>query len=153
MSKYIDSTYKIHNNVFIFTPLIVNFYTSLEVTEKNILLAYLVLPMVLYKDSCNTLKSVNVNSSIHTYRNKKDNLFGLPERVQDYKEITNNCLQYAFDQKWLKVTDNLSVEILEEQSNMADNLVLNFKASSNLHKVFRGMDVVTIYKLLGIKNL
>ena len=30
MNKFIDSVYKIHNNPFIFTPLIVAFYEQLE---------------------------------------------------------------------------------------------------------------------------
>ncbi len=153
MSKYIDSIYKTHNNVFIFTPLIVNFYNNLEVTQKNILLAYLVLPMTLHKDSRNTLKNARTTSSIHTYRNKKDNLFGLPERVQNYKEITNNCLQYALNQKWLQMNEDLSIDVLKNQGNNLGNLDISYKASSNLCKVFKNMEVVTIYKLLGIKNL
>lgn len=153
MSKYIDSIYKTHNNVFIFTPLIVNFYNNLEVTQKNILLAYLVLPMTLHEDSRNTLKNTKVTSSIHTYRNKKDNLFGLPERVQNYKEITNNCLQYALNQKWLQMNEDLSIDVLKNQGNNLGGLDISYRASSNLYKVFKNMEVVTIYKLLGIKNL
>jgi len=153
MSKYINSLYKTHNNIFIFTPLIVSFYSNLKVTKKNILLAYLVLPMVLHEDSRNTLKNVNVNSSIHTYRNKKYNLFGLPERVQNYKEITNNCLQYALNQEWLQITEDLSIDVLINQNNNWNNLDISYKASSNLYKVFKDMDTVTIYRLLGIKNL
>lgn len=153
MSKYIDSIYKTHNNVFIFTPLIVNFYNNLEVTQKNILLAYLVLPMTLHKDSRNILKNVKVTSSIHTYRKKKDNLFGLPERVQNYKEITNNCLQYALNQKWLQMNEDLSIDMLKNQDNNLGGLDISYRASSNLYKVFKNMEVVTIYKLLGIKNL
>ena len=37
--------------------------------------------------------------------------------------------------------------------NKVENLNQSFKASSNLHKIFRDLDVVAIYRLLGVKEL
>ena len=51
MSKYADSVYKINNNIFVFTPLFVAFYKNLKPNPKNLLLSYLVLPLVLHKTS------------------------------------------------------------------------------------------------------
>lgn len=67
MNKYINSIYKVHNNPFIFTPLIVAFYEKIEKKPKNILLAYFVLPLVLNKSSKQTLQTVNITSSIHSF--------------------------------------------------------------------------------------
>ena len=88
MNKFIDSVYKIHNNPFIFTPLIVAFYEQLEKKPKNILLAYLVLPLVLNERSKQTLQNVRKTSSIHTFidssdKSKRENVFGLPERIKN----------------------------------------------------------------------
>ena len=153
MSKYIDNLYEAHNNIFIFTPLIIKFYKDLQPIPKNILLSYLVLPMVLHEDSKNNLKNAKTTSSIHTYMNKNDNLFGLPNRVQNYKKITNNCLQYALAQNWIKINDDLSITVTQEQDNKIENLNISFRASSNLYKIFGELGVVEIYKLLGMKKL
>ena len=156
MNKYINSIYKVHNNPFIFTPLIVAFYEKIEKKPKNILLAYFVLPLVLNKSSKQTLQTVNITSSIHSFsreKSKRENIFGLPERIKNYKEITNLCIQHAIDNRWIRVNDDLSIEFLKKVENKVENLNLSFKASSNLHKIFKELDVLTIYRLLGVKEL
>lgn len=158
MNKFIDSVYKIHNNPFVFTPLIVAFYENLEQKQKNILLAYLVLPLVLNERSKQTLQTVRTTSNIHTFmdskdKSKRENIFGLPERIKNYKEITNQCIQHAIDNQWIKVNNDLSIEFLKKVDDKVENLNQSFKASSNLHKIFRDLDVVTIYRLLGVKEL
>lgn len=47
MSKFIENISILQNNTFILTPLLVAFYKNLKPTDKNILLAYFVLPLVL----------------------------------------------------------------------------------------------------------
>lgn len=158
MNKFIDSVYKIHNNPFVFTSLIVAFYENLEQKQKNILLAYLVLPLVLNERSKQTLQTVRTTSNIHTFidskdKSKRENVFGLPERIKNYREITNQCIQHAIDNQWIKVNDDLSIEFLKKVENKVENLNLSFKASTNLHKIFKDLDVVNIYRLLGVKEL
>lgn len=158
MNKFIDSVYKIHNNPFVLTPLIVTFYEQLEKKPNNILLAYLVLPMVLNERSKLTLQTARTTSSIHTFidssdKSKRENVFGLPKRIQNYKETTNQCIQYAIDNQWISIREDLSIEFLKKVDNKIKNLNQSFKASSNLHKIFRDLDVVTIYRLLGVKEL
>lgn len=51
MSKYVNSVYKLNNNIFVLAPLFVSFYKNLKPNPKNLLLSYLVLPLVLYKTS------------------------------------------------------------------------------------------------------
>lgn len=158
MSKFVDSIYKIHNNLFLLTPLIVEFYKNLEVKQKNILLVYFVLPLVLYEESKLSLKNSNINSSIHTFTNNNDkkkrgNLYGLSHRVEIYKDVTNKCIQHAIDNKWIKLNDDLSVEVLNKNIKCSENLKDSFKASSNLYKIFKDLEVLTIYRLLGVKKL
>lgn len=158
MNKYIDSVYRVNNNPFIFTPLIVAFYEHLQRKPKNILLAYLVLPLVLNERSKQTLQVAKTTSSIHTFidskdKSKRENVFGLPERIKNYKEITNQCIQHAIDNQWIKINEDLSIEFLRKVDNKVENLNQSFKASSNLYKIFKELDVVTIYRLLGVREL
>lgn len=158
MSKYVDSVYKINNNIFVLAPIFVAFYQNLKPNPKNLLLSYLVLPLVLYKTSQEKIKNTNSRSSIFTFLDSKDkkkraNIYGLPERVEEYKEITNQSILYAIENKWLKLNDDLSVDILEEQKNSISSLHNAFKASSKLCNIFQDLDVVAIYRQLGVKEL
>jgi len=158
MNKYIESLSKVHNNVFVLTPLFIAFYKNVEPKPNNILLSYLVLPLVLYKVSQNKIRRSNARSNIYTFLNSKEkskraNVYGLPERVQEYKNITNQCLQYAIDNNWLQINEDLSVNVLEEQNNKSNNLEVAFKASQKLYNIFKDLEVIEIYRLLGVKKL
>lgn len=158
MSKYVDSIHKINNNIFVLTPLFVAFYKNLKPTSKNLLLSYLVLPLVLYKTSQQKIKSSKNTSSVFTFlnskeKNKRENVYGLPKRVQEYKEITNQCILYAIENEWLKLEDDLSIVTLVEQKNNMESLDDAFKASSKLCNIFKELDVISIYRQLGVKEL
>lgn len=153
MSKFVDSIYKIHNNPFILAPLIIAFYKNLDPTPQNILLAYLILPLVLNEESRNNLKNAKTTSSLHTLSAKNENFFGLPERVQRYKKMTNKCIQHSINNGWIKIKEDLSVDVLIDKINGNEELKDSFKASLNLYKIFKDLDAVTIYRLLGVKEL
>ncbi len=155
MSKYIESIYKVNNNTFLLTPLIVEFYKELQWTRNNVLLSYLVLPLVLNKKSKEFLMTASTRSSIHSFVSKKnvENIFGLPDRIMEYKEQTNHCLQYAIDCGWVSLNEDLSVSVSNTSLEISSELEESQKAASNLKKVFKDLDVVTIYRLLGIKKL
>jgi|SRR5665648_124404 len=153
MSKIADSIYQIHNNPFVLTPLFVEFFRHIQPKPKNILFAYLVLPLVLHEDSKKWLFRAKTTSSIHTFSNKTENMFGLQERIRLYKDLTNQCIQYAIDNQMIKISGNLIVEVLTTENKTVGNLKESLKASSNLHKIFKDLDVVAIYRLLGVKEL
>lgn len=158
MNKFIKNMHTIYNNSFIFTPLLVEFYKTLPTTENNILLAYLVLPLVLHESSKGTLKNVKSSSSIYTFtdtknKTKQDSLFGLQDRIINYKKLTNQCLQHAINGNFIEIEDNLSIKFTKQLENNTIFLSESFKASSNLCKIFKDLDAITIYKLLGIKKL
>ena len=118
----------------------------------------MVLPLVLHKTSQEKIKNSKTTSSIFTFldskdKGKRENIYGLPKRVQEYKEITNQCIIYAIKNKWLKLNDDLSVTFLIEQKNSISSLDSAFKASSKLCNIFQNLDVVSIYKQLGVKFL
>ncbi len=156
MSKFFDSIYDINNNIFVFSPLIVNFYKNLQPTKKNILLAYLVLPIVLHEDSYKKTKYLKKSSNIFTFldnKDKKNLIFGLENRIQKYKELTEKCIIYAIEMNWLEIKKDLSVKYLQDVNNKLSNLENAYKASEKLHIIFKNYDVVTIYKYLGVKKL
>ena len=70
-----------------------------------------------------------------------------------YKEITNRCLQYALECKWIEIDANLSVSVMDGAYMQTDaRLNLSFKLVSQLHRIFR-KNVQNTYILFGIKQL
>lgn len=153
MIKIVKHTHKIHNNPFILTPLLIAFYKNYIGHEKDILLSYLILPLVLHEDTRITLKNSKKTSSILTFGRKKENLFGLPQRISNYKDITNKCLQYAIDSKMIIITNNLQIKIVDQNINCEPSLKDAFKAAANIVNIVKNLDVVAIYRLLGVKEL
>ncbi|QKF62443.1 three component ABC system middle component [Campylobacter mucosalis] len=158
MSTFIDSIYRLNNNSFIFTPLIVSFYEKLPQTPKNILLAYLVLPLVLNDISRKNIKNSKKSSTIYTFANTRDkdkrkNLFGLTIRVKRYKDLTNSCIQYAIDNGMLLIESDLSVKFIKPSKSIHNNLKDAHNACCKLHNIFKDLDIVTIYKMLGVNEL
>lgn len=164
MSKFSNNLNILFNNPIVFTPLFTNFYQSLNETPKNILLSYFVLPLALNDQTKRWLVNSNKRSSLYTFskisidknspaKTKHDNLFGLQERLQFYKEMTNLCLQYAFDNKWLKLNEDLSISTLHNEKNKIDLLKDSYKASGKINNIFDSTDILRIYTMLGVKKL
>ena len=153
MSRLVDSIYQIYNNPFVLAPLFCTSFKEIQAREKNVLLAYLVLPLVLHEESKKWLINAKSTSSIHSFSQKKANISGLPERIQLYKNLTNQCLQYAIDNQMIIINDNLNIVVSKTENKLLNNLTESKKASAKLCKIFKDLDVVVIYRLLGVKNL
>lgn len=153
MSKAINHIYKLYNNPFIFTPVIIGFYNKYHSQDKDLLLAYLILPLVLHDETKNWLKKARSSSSLSSFGRKKENYYGLPYRLAEYKHLTNQCLQYAQDNKFISIQEDLSVKILNSELHCLGQLKDSLKASENFVKVIKNLDVIAIYRLLGVKSL
>lgn len=153
MSKAVEHIYKIHNNPFVLTPLLVGFFLKYHGQENDVLLSYLVLPLVLHEDTKNWLLNANVRSSLLTFARNKENFFGLPERIVEYKSMTNLCLQHAKDNSYISIENNLSIKVNNPELTCILPLKDSLKASENFIKIIKDLNIVTIYRLLGVKSL
>lgn len=156
MIKFIDNISTIHNNVFSLTPILLSFYTNLRKREKNILLAYLIFPIVFNQECLKELLEFNSNSRLTRITMNKKIMAGFQENFEYYKQITNNCLQYALDCKFIEIDNDLSVNVKvanNETTNIIDpSLDNSMRLASRLHKIFT-LDVLSIYIQFGIKHL
>ena len=153
MSKAINSIHKIYNNPFVLTPLIVKFYEKYRGQDKDILFSYLIFPLVLHVETRDWLKKANTRSSLHSFGKKRENFYALPQRIKEYKTLTNLCMQHAIDNKMLSIRENLKVEVLKPEKSCIETLKNSLKASENIVKIIKDFDVVAVYRLLGVKNL
>lgn len=153
MSKFIENISTLQNNTFILTPLLVSFYKNLKPTDKNILLAYFVFPLVLNKEFIGNIKQINSSSNLSRITKNKDIMAGFEERFYFYKEQTNKCLQYAIDCKYIEIDKNLAVNVINECKTLTDPCMnKSINLSSQLYKIFT-KNVINTYYAFGIKAL
>ena len=153
MSKFIENISTLQNNTFILTPLLVSFYKNLKPTDKNILLAYFIFPLVLNKEFIGNIKQINSSSNLSRITKNKDIMAGFEERFYFYKEQTNKCLQYAIDCKYIEIDKNLAVTVINDCKTLTDPCMnKSINLSSQLYKIFT-KNVINTYYAFGIKAL
>lgn len=156
MSNAIQSFGVLHNNPFIFAPLFSQFYKSLGEKPKSVLLSYLVLPFVLYPESRIFLVKARSTSSLRTLIGKKGNrehIYGLDERIADYRELTNTSFQHAVNMNVLQISETLSADVVSDWSTNPMCLPDQLKAAHRLGLLFTPFDVPTVYRMIGVKKL
>lgn len=162
MNNAIDCYATLYFNPFILAPILRAFYEKAHVQPKNILLSYLVLPMVLTESTkkTSTVKSsktflVNSNSasSLRSYCKEASRLHGLPERIQEFRQLCQLCIQYLLDSGEIIISEDLSVLVKESRLNSSICPDGTIKAAQHLGNLFDEMDVVSIFRMLGVKKL
>lgn len=155
LSRNLDNIYTLINNPFKLSSILIEFYLEYKNHHpKDILLSYLILPLVLNEESKQKLIKMKTTSSIRSLVKNKVAVAGLPERIEEYYEITNRCMEYAFSSEYLVLQDDLCVRSTGRSPSANDNdLGDEKKAAKNLVKIFKEYDTVAIYRLLGVKRL
>lgn len=152
MSTAADHLYTLHRNAFALAPVIQSFYLDRALMEKDVLLSYLVLPLVSFPAMQEYLHTANRTSSIRTMTSESSRLVGLSLRISEYEPITNKALLILRSDESLQLNDDLSVRVSENRhSENADPKMLRY--ARQLAMVFRNESVVTIYRMLGLKSL
>jgi hypothetical protein len=153
MKKITENISIIHNNIFVLTPLLVSFYKNYHGKKNDLLLSYLILPIVLNQKCIEKLQKIRTDSNLIRLVADKDCMAGFAERFEFYKHITNQCIQYAIDCGYIKI-DNLQVKVIKNEIQFTDSsLSDSMNLASNLFKLFKSLDVINIYLKFGIKKL
>lgn len=154
MIKRIEYLYTLYNNIFAYTPLLHSFYEEYIGQDKDVLLSYLILPLALNETSRNKLVKLTARSSLFTFCKYEECIIGLPERIKQYKAVTNDCIQYGVDRGLFTVSDSLHIEVskLENSENfIVDNDKI--KAAKKIAMILKSFDIPTIYRNLGVAEL
>ncbi|EKT4451382.1 three component ABC system middle component [Pseudomonas sp. zjy_15] len=147
-----DHIYTLRRTPFALAPVIHSFYDHWDGTEKDVLLSYLILPLVTYKPLHKFLHNANRNSSMRTLLQEPSRVLGLELRIEEFKPITNAALLILTSERGIQIADDMSVasqgKIREEN---ADEKLMKY--ARKLAVVFNGESVVSIYRSLGLKSL
>jgi len=153
MSSMINHLKILYNNPFIFSYILYCFYKELPQKSNNLLLSYLVFPLSLYPASQTFLKNANKRSRLLNLTKKHERIYGLQERINDFKIITNMTLQYNIDREIFEFNNSLTINVLNELSNEYDFNNDASKAAEKLAKLVSAYDIQTTYRMLGVKQL
>ncbi|MGO2234437.1 hypothetical protein B6N13_18035 [Marinomonas sp. UCMA 3892] len=152
MSSIVDALYELKYNPFEYGPYLVSFYTTLEESENNLLLAQLVIPLCSHPVFANKINGAvfgqKIQSSIWSIFDNRTKLYDLQERIDGFQALTEQCIQYCLVNDWLIVNEQrLS---LTRSNEVASNLTTR-KSAEKLGRLFSGLSVVDIYAFLGVK--
>lgn len=135
------------------SPIIESFFQEQRPFDKNLLLSYLVLPIVLYPQSRNFLCNANARSSMRSFCADRSRLAGLPQRVAELRATTSLAVQNAIDCDRLILQPDLSLKYAEKLNNLRSEMPSEIKAAKRLASIFEPYDIATIYRLLGVTKL
>ncbi|KJF95207.1 three component ABC system middle component [Photobacterium angustum] len=153
MSNAIDHIESFHYNAYLLAPIIEKFYEFSKEREQNILLSYLVLPLILYPESREKIKYANVNSSIYTIFSEQSITYGLDERIKTFSSITNKCLLLLSNEEAIKINDSMSVTYITKK---LDSVLSNkdvMRATQRIAVLFNSHEIVEIFRKLGVKKI
>lgn len=148
----IDHLFTLQRSPFSLAPIIHQFYKHSTPQERDVLLSYLVLPMVLYPPMRDYLLTVRSTSSLRTLCKNQSRLIGLTTRVQDFKPLTHAAMLVLKAEQGIEVSDDLSVRPIGDVRTANANQEL-LEAGRRLALICTGVDVVSTYRTLGFKSL
>ena len=150
MSNIISDIFKIKYNFFTLAPAMLSYYETCQVKHNNILLMYLLFPVVLKSDLINQLPRVQSCSRLETWvKNNRLQVEGLREHITTFQHLTETTLQYCIDMDYGRGDENNNVTVLSnpyEKDYFMD-------AAIRLTKLLGKSSPAKIYATLGIREM
>jgi hypothetical protein len=133
-------------------PLIHQFFASSKPRERDLLLSYLVLPMVLSPTMQAYLLTVRKTSNMRTLCKDPSRLLGLTRNAQQFRPLTNAAMLILSGEGSIEITKDLTVQsvgAVKAANANPDHL----EAARRLSMVCAESEIVSIYRTLGFKSL
>jgi hypothetical protein len=151
-AKPIEHLFTLQRSPIALAPVIHNFYAHSKPRERDLLLSYLVLPMVLYPAMQDYLLTVRKTSNLRTLCKEQKRLVGLTYNTQQFKSLTNAALLVLQAERSIQLNDELTVTSIKDVRASNAN-PKQLEAARRLSMVCAEADVVSIYRTLGFKSL
>ncbi|WP_334107524.1 three component ABC system middle component [Methylobacillus sp.] len=148
MSSIVDALYELKYNPFEYGQYLASFYTHMDESESNLLLAQLVIPMCSHPIYSHKLQNSNKRSSIWSVFDDRTKLYDLQERIDGFQSLTEQCIQYCLINDWLSVNEQ---RLSLVKFDGVDSTFISQKSAEKLGRLFSGYSVVEIYEFLGVK--
>lgn len=148
----IEHLFTLQRSPIALAPVIHKFFASSQPRERDLLLSYLVLPMVLYPAMQEYLLTVIKTSNLRTLCKDQSRLVGLTRNAQQFKPLTHAALLVLKAEQSIEITDDLAVKSIGDV-RAANANPRQLEAARRLSMVCAEADVVSIYRTLGFKSL
>lgn len=148
MSSIVDALYELKYNPFEYGAHLASFYTAMDESENNLILAPLVIPLCSHPILAKKLFNSNKRSTIWSVFDDRTKLYDLQERIDGFQTLTEQCIQYCLINDWLSVSEQ---KLSLRACNGSDSAFTSQKSAYKLGRLFRGHSVVEIYAFLGVK--
>ena len=151
MSNIISEVVTIKYNSFNLAPAMLSYYENSQVKQDNILLLYLLFPVVLNQDWIMGSPRVQQRSRLETWvRDNKIHVEGLPERISTFQHLSETTLQYCVDMDYVTVDEKNNVVVKNNPFKHKDLLTTS---AERLTRLIGKSSPAKVYATLGIKEL
>lgn len=152
MTSLIDTLYQLKYNPFKYGSYLASFYSELTDVKESLLLSPLIIPLCSHpffnSKILNARFGSKNQSSIWTIFQERKELYDLQERLDNFKTLTTQSLQYCLVNDWLHINSSeLTVTIQQENKKTFERQ----KNAVNLGKLFSHNAVSQIYAFLGVR--
>lgn len=148
----VEHIFTLQRSPIALAPVIHQFFANSQPRDKDLLLSYLVLPMVLYPTTQEYLLKANKTSNLRTLCNDQARLVGLIHNTQQFKSLTHAALLVLQAEQAIEISNDMTVKSLRDV-RAANANVNQLKAALRLSTICAEADVVSIYRTLGFKSL
>jgi hypothetical protein len=83
----------------------------------------------------------------------RERFYGLGERVEEYRALTNLCIQHAINSNSIAVEEDLSVQVIASRIDASLCPATSAKAASKLGELLAPYEIPAVYRSLGVKAL
>lgn len=138
----VDALYTFKYNPFKYAEHFSTFYSELTGVDRNILLSPLIIPLFTHPMIKN--RKIIKTSSLHSIFFNSKELYDLQERIDSFRIMTSECIQYCLLNEWL-VLDQNSLSFYSSRN------IKDIKIAKNIAQLFSNHSVYEIYSILGVK--
>ena len=151
MSNIISEVVKVKYNSFTLAPAMLSYYESCQVKKDNVLLLYLLFPVILNSDWIVKSPIPRKKSRLDSWvKDNRIHIEGLPERMSTFQHLSETTFQYCIDMEYLKVDERNNVVVVNNPfrtKSKFDNSAIR------LSRIIGESTPAKVYATLGIREL
>lgn len=152
-SDRVSALNNLYNNHYLLCELLRLFHSEIKEQRDGLLLSYPAIPLILATPSRKSLKNAKSTSTLITFCNNEDNIYGLNDVIKSLKPSINAAIQHGVDAGNFYITSDLSVRLTSSyglEANLTKDLV---KVVKNLARILNPHEIPTVFQMLGVKKL
>lgn len=151
MSNIVSEVVKVKFNSFTLAPAMLNYYENNQVKKDNVLLLYLLFPVILNSDWIIKSPIPRKKSRLDSWvKENRIHIEGLPERITTFQHLSETTLQYCIDMGYVEVDEKNNVVVVNnpfKQKSKFDNSAIR------LSRIIGDSSPAKVYATLGIREL